>query len=106
MKFKVPRIKCYSTISNIPIQDKNLSFKSRGLLCYILSLPDDWKFVKTHFYNVSTDSRTAVDSASKELEEKGYIIKTRIRNKEGNFNMTMIFMKNRTTNIRTRKSVP
>lgn len=85
MKFKVPRIKCYSTISNIPIQDKNLSFKSRGLLCYILSLPDDWKFVKTHFYNTSTDGRRAIDSAIKELEEKGYIVKTRVRNKEGRF---------------------
>lgn len=32
----------YTTIDNGYLQNKNLSFKAKGIMTYILSLPDDW----------------------------------------------------------------
>ena len=30
-------------MSNIHLRDKNLSYKAKGLLSFMLSLPDDWE---------------------------------------------------------------
>ena len=36
----------FTTISNDALKDKDLSFKAKGLLVYMWSLPNDWEFYK------------------------------------------------------------
>lgn len=55
------------------LEDKNLSWKAKGLLSYLLSRPEDWKVKVKHLVNQSTDGRDAVYSILKELRNAGYI---------------------------------
>jgi hypothetical protein len=73
----------YSMISNQATQDSKLSFKARGLLCYLLSLPDDWKIYTEELCNHTTDGVAAIKSAMKELIKLGYIERTQPRNENG-----------------------
>ena len=55
-------------MSNYHLRDRNLSFRGKGLLSVITSLPDDWNFNKQYFYNVSSGSRSSTDDVVKELQ--------------------------------------
>jgi hypothetical protein len=68
------------------LQDERLSWKSKGLLTYLLSLPDDWKIYETEIMKHSTDGRDSTRSGIKELIKLGYMERQRIRNEDGSFN--------------------
>ena len=40
--FKIEKNKNFTIMSNHHLQDKSLSLKAKGLLSYMLSLPEDW----------------------------------------------------------------
>lgn len=67
------------------LQDKTLSLKAKGLLAYLLSLPDDWKIYINELTVHSTDGTQATRSAIKELIKSGYITFVRKRNVSGTF---------------------
>ncbi|MBE1727420.1 hypothetical protein HFM82_14570 [Lactobacillus plantarum] len=72
----------FTIMRNEGLQDVRLSFKARGLMAYMLSLPDDWKFyVKELVKHSNRDGRDAVLSGLKELEKVGYLQRTTHRNK-------------------------
>lgn len=77
MNIRVIR-KSYTTLSNYPIVDINLSAISLGIFCYIMSKPDGWKAHKNEIYkrfsnaSIST-SKNAIDQAFKELVSSGYV---------------------------------
>lgn len=71
----------YSIISNTLLQDVNLSWKAKGILCYLLHLPDDWKINLIHLQKQATDGRESLKSGFKELKEKGYVEHQTIREK-------------------------
>lgn len=73
----------YSKISNLVLQDKRLSFKARGLIAYILSLPDDWVIQAKHLETESPQGREAIYSALQELAVFGYMQKEYTHNDEG-----------------------
>jgi hypothetical protein len=73
----------FSIIANACFADERLSFKSVGLLCYLLSKPNNWTVRPQHLATAHTDGVTAVYSALVELEEAGYIRRTRVRNEGG-----------------------
>lgn len=75
--------KGFTTISNDILNDKELSFKAKGLFSYLWSLPDDWVYYETEVVKHSTDGRGSVRSGLKELEEKGYLKRGRERNEKG-----------------------
>lgn len=81
--FKVERKeKGFTAISNSMFRDPNLSMKARGLLCTILSLPDDWDFSVNGILTLVPDGETAVRSAIKELIEYGYCTREEIRDEQ------------------------
>lgn len=83
---RVSHQKNYTCISNQSIRDNRLSFKARGLHHLLLSYPDGWVINRDHLSSdeISTkDGRTAVASALLELEELGYLVRTRTRNENG-----------------------
>lgn len=72
-------------ISNVGLKDKNLSLKAKGLLSYMLSLPDDWVFYESELTKHSRDGRDAHRSALRELQDNGYLTKTQAKSKNGKF---------------------
>lgn len=76
--FRIEKNKNYTVISNYHLKDKNLSFKAKGLLSMLLSLPDDWDYSINGLVAISKEEIRAVKSTLKELKDNGYlkIIKT------------------------------
>lgn len=72
----------YTCISN-DIFKSDLSLKARGMLCTMLSLPDDWEFSENGMQAILTDGQTSIRSAIKELEGAGFISRTRERDESG-----------------------
>ncbi|XJS09874.1 hypothetical protein ACF3NG_06925 [Aerococcaceae bacterium WGS1372] len=81
---RVEKTKNYSVISNEFIRRKDLSWKAKGILTYILTLPDDWviniKEVMTH----ATEGEKAFRSGWKELKDAGYVNRYPVRDKKSN----------------------
>jgi hypothetical protein len=65
------------------IEDSRLSWKSKGILMYLLSKPDQWKVIVRDIVNHSTDGERAVYSGLKELKKYGYYSKEPVRNEHG-----------------------
>lgn len=59
--------------------------RAKGLLVYLLSLPETWEIHKTELQKHFTDGRDAVFRAFEELEKKGYIQVKKYRDQEGKF---------------------
>ncbi|WP_424571920.1 helix-turn-helix domain-containing protein [Weissella soli] len=68
----------FTIISNDFLRDENLSLKAKGLLSYIMSLPDDWKIYFEELTEHSTDGEKTIRVAWKELEINGYARTTKI----------------------------
>ena len=61
------------------MRDVNLSFKAKGILSLMLSLPDDWDYSIAGLETFASDGSTATRSALKELEACGYLTRRAIR---------------------------
>lgn len=73
----------YLIMNKTGLNDKNLSLKAKGLLCYFLSLPDDWKIYENELVNHHKDGRDSIRSSIKELIDNGYIERKRLRSDKG-----------------------
>lgn len=63
----------FTQVSNSMLEDSRLSWRAKGLLCYMLSRPDNWRINKTDLYKRGTEGRDAMHSALNELKELGYL---------------------------------
>jgi len=63
----------FTQIANDTLMDKSLSIRAKGMLCLLLSFPDDWVINSSHIASLSTDGKTSTRSAMKELEKQGYL---------------------------------
>jgi hypothetical protein len=75
----------FTTIPNSVINDKNLSWKAKGILCKLLSNKSDWAVYKSQLQLFSTDGRDSTTAGFNELVEKGYIVAIRRHNDKGQF---------------------
>ena len=76
----------FSIVDNKVIEDKRLSFKARGLLIYMLSKPDDWKFYTDELAKRSSkDGVSTIKSALNEIENAGYLTRKQEHRKNGQF---------------------
>lgn len=75
----------FAIIPNKLLKDTNLSLKAKGLVCILLSLPNDWAVYKTQLQQFSSDGRDATVSAFNELIDKGYITSIQRFNSQGQF---------------------
>ena len=75
----------YTMIAKSAVQDGGLSWKATGLLCYILSLPDDWQIYVIDLASRKTDGNYGTKTALKELIARGYVKRAIIRNEMGHF---------------------
>lgn len=81
--FRVIKNANYTTLSNYHFKDKRLSWKAKGLLSTMLSLPDDWDFTIEGLASLSGDGIKSTNSGLKELEEYGYLVREQHRNDKG-----------------------
>lgn len=75
----------YVTLDKTGLNDSRLSWKAKGLLCYLLSLPDNWKIYVNELKNHSSDGRDSTATALRELIQYGYIIQEVNRDEKGLF---------------------
>lgn len=69
----------YTVIDQSIFKDKTLSNKALGMLCRMLSLPNEWEFSVEGLATLSTDGVSAVRSQLNELEEHGYLTRNYVR---------------------------
>ena len=72
--FRIEKTNNYTTMSNFHLRDNNITHKARGLLSYMLSLPDDWDYSLAGLVKISKENKSAIRSALNELKEYGYLI--------------------------------
>ena len=83
--FRINKTKNYTVMSNYHLQDKELSFKAKGLLSCMLSLPDDWNYSVRGLASISKEGIKAINSMLKELEENYYLKRERKQENNGRF---------------------
>lgn len=83
--FKIEKNKNYTIMSNYHLRDKNLSLKAKGLLSFMLSLPDDWDYSLNGLCSICKEQETAIKSTLKELKRTGYLVIDKVRGDKGYF---------------------
>ena len=86
--FRVERTRDYTVMSNHHLKNRSLSLKAKGLLSMMLSLPDEWDYTLRGLATISKEGVDAIRQAILELEEAGYIVRTRDRNDKGQLSGT------------------
>lgn len=82
---KVDKRNGFTIMSNGLLRDKRISMKSRGLLAYILSLPEDWDYTIAGLSSASGMGKKALASGLTELEQAGYLERHMLRAEDGTF---------------------
>ena len=76
----------FTQIENSLLSDKRMSFDTKGLLCYVLSKPNDWIIYKRQLMKEFKLGRTTIDRMFKEMEICGYMtVSKMLRGKDGSF---------------------
>ena len=73
----------WTTVENHCFRDKNLSYKEIGLLCNMLSLPDDWKFNVRGLASLHTDGVESVSNTLNSLIKNGYVYREQPNSSKG-----------------------
>ena len=68
----------YTVIDNHVFRNAGLSLKAKGLLCQMLSLPDNWEYSLEGLVTLASDGISSVRSALKELENQTYFKRQRL----------------------------
>lgn len=80
-----PRPERYTVVSNSLLEDPNLNWAAKGMLCYLLSKPDNWTVNPLHLERQTDDGQTRVRAIVKTLETAGYMVRRRNRLDDGTF---------------------
>ncbi|WP_072181289.1 DnaD domain-containing protein, partial [Bacillus cereus] len=80
--FRVKKDNNYSVINNTGLKDKRLSWKAKGILAYILTLPDDWVFYREELSQHAKDGINSLRAGMQELKEYGYIKRFPVRDEK------------------------
>ena len=83
--FKIEKNRNYTVMSNYHLRDKKLSYKAKGLLSFMLSLPDDWDYSINGLVAVSKEGVKAIKNILQELQRYGYLVINKKQNELGQF---------------------
>jgi hypothetical protein len=78
-----PKIEKFTRIDNAALRNERLSWKARGILAYVLSLPDDWRLWLSELTNHATDGKHSTRSGVQELMDAGHISRVQERDEAG-----------------------
>lgn len=71
--FKINKNKDFTVMSNYHLRDRNLSLKAKGLLSFMLSLPDDWDYSLKGLVAICKENKDAIRSTLNELKFNYYL---------------------------------
>lgn len=69
----------FTVLPNVIMNDDKLSLRAKGLLCVLLSKPDDWRVDGRMIANEVKEGRDAVYTALTELETAGYLTRRKMQ---------------------------
>lgn len=75
----IQKRKNFTIISNLIAKDINISLKAKGMSLVIAHFPSDWIFYEENLQNYTSDGKTAISNALKELELSGYLYRKQLR---------------------------
>lgn len=75
----------FTVIDNNIFKNAKLTLKAKGMICTMLSLPDDWQFNEEGLAQLSNDSRSGIRNTLNELMEYGYLTRKQLKNDTGKF---------------------
>lgn len=78
---RIKKERDFTIVNNEILKRKDLSWKAKGIMAYILSLPDDWKIILEEISKHATDGKTSFNSGWKELKKAGYVKNVAVRDK-------------------------
>ncbi len=81
--FRVEKNANYTVMANYHLKDRRLSYKAKGLLSEMLSLPPDWDYTLSGLAVIAADGLDSVRSAIRELELYGYLVRSQSRDERG-----------------------
>ena len=81
--FRVEKNSGYTVMSNHHLRNQELSLKAKGLLSQMLSLPDNWDYTLKGLSLINREKIDAIREAVRELENAGYIQRSRERDEKG-----------------------
>lgn len=84
-EFNIRKIEGYTIMSNHHLRDQNLSHSARGLLSFLLSLPENWDYSFNGLVAISKEGKDAVRSMINELKDAKYIKISQYRDEKGWF---------------------
>jgi hypothetical protein len=79
------RSRDYTTLGNELLRDERLSWKARGLFCYLWSHSDNFRFSVNKLTSKAADGRDSTSSGLTELQKYGYLAIEWIRGPKGRF---------------------
>jgi len=82
---RVNKTKDFTVMSNHHLRNKNLSFKAKGLLSQMLSLPDDWDYTIRGLAAISLENKDTIGKIINELISAGYITRQQESDERGRF---------------------
>jgi len=72
------------------IRNQRISHRARGVLCLLLSMPDDWRVNAEWIAMHGTEGRDAVRAALAELEAAGHIVRHKAQDAYGRWSTTSV----------------
>lgn len=75
----------FTIISSNILRDENLSIRDRGLLCTLLSLPDNWEFSIVGLTKILPDGKDTIRASLQRLEKLGYLKRVQAKDSAGKF---------------------
>jgi len=75
----------FTILPNRVIRDDSLSYRARGLLCYLLSQPPDWEISSARLSIESGEGRDAIRTALRELIMVGYLELAKAQDNRGHW---------------------
>lgn len=72
----------YVVMNRTALNDNRLSWKAKGIMAYMLSMPDDWVFYMDELITHATDGKDSFKSGLKELKDNGYVERKPVRDEK------------------------
>lgn len=90
---RAPRRHRFVVMDQRAVEDDRLSWAARGLLCYLLSRPDDWKVLVNDLRKRGNLGRDGIYRLLRELRTLGYARFQRVRDKHGRIRGGIYFIR-------------
>ena len=82
--YRIKKNTNYVVLDRTALNDCRLSWKAKGIVSYMLSMPDDWTFYWEELSKHSIDGLASLKSGLKELKKYGYLVRYPVKdNKTG-----------------------